>query len=576
MSSSIPILFLPILKKNGLLDHVHMTLCNVGSRKNIFIEDDYGSKWWRIFAPNLSIYGFDADADACDAANAELENRGINWKEIHTPLAIGKAIEERTLYVTKAPMCSSLYPPNEPYLKRFAGLPELVNLDFSCEIETTTLDKFCESEEINEINFLQIDVQGADLDVLEGATKILDSVLAIQIEVEFSHLYVDQPLFADIDTFLRKQGFTLFDITKNGRIRSGSPIQSTRGVGQLLWGDAIYFRDPIQSHSQNPDQILKLSCIADILNFPDYALELLEYLTLNYGQDAKYNFADCIIEGLSQFPELVDQRLNSLPIIERLQSFLTNIDISTLQPTQLSQVNQIPSSSPVIPTPLDMFGHNSYVRHNQRRLEHLASLRLNLSNRSVLEVGAGIGDHSGFFLDRGCEMVITEARLDNLDLLRSRYPDLDVRYLDMENPDLSKDELFNIVYCYGLLYHLGAPKDAIEFMSQHSQNILLLETAVLFGSEDTVTIGTDTNLPSDSVSGFACRPTRTWIYNQLKQHFEFVYMPITQPNHEEFPLNWEEYPLNDKTLMRSVFIASRQKLENELLIEGIPMKQLRY
>jgi FkbM family methyltransferase len=320
--------FVPILKKNGLLDRIHMTVCNVGSRK-IDSNDDYGSQGWQIFAPNLSIYGFDADADACDAANADLETRQINWKEIHIPLAIGKAIEERTLYVTKHPMCSSLYPPNEPYLERFAGLPELVNLDFSFEIDTTTLDTFCQEEEVNEIDFMQIDVQGADLDVLEGARNILNcGTLAIQIEVEFSHLYTNQPLFADVDTFLRKHDFTLFDVSKSYRIRARSPIRSSVRAGQLLWGDAFYFRDLIREDMddklKSPDRILKLACIADIMNFPDYTLEILEYLTLQYGEDSNYNFANSIIEGLSQFPELVSQGIDSLPVITKIRDYASN------------------------------------------------------------------------------------------------------------------------------------------------------------------------------------------------------------------------------------------------------------
>lgn len=323
--------FLSSLKKSGFLDRIHMTVCNVGSRKRSS-EDDYASQGWQIFAPNLSIYGFDADADACDEANAELESRQINWKEIHIPLALGKAIEERTLYVTKHPMCSSLYPPNEPYLERLADLPELVNLDFSFEIDTTTLDRFCQEQGVSEIDFLQIDVQGADLDVLEGASKILNcGTLAIQVEVEFSHLYTNQPLFADVDTFLRKHDFTLFDVSRSYRLRVRSPIRSTVREGQLLWGDAIYFRDLIcedmDKKLKSPDRMLKLACMADIMNFPDYTLEILEYLTLQYGEDSNYNFADSIIESLSQFPDLVNQGLDSLPIVARIRDYVSDLDL---------------------------------------------------------------------------------------------------------------------------------------------------------------------------------------------------------------------------------------------------------
>ncbi|MFN5767205.1 MAG: FkbM family methyltransferase [Pseudanabaena sp.] len=319
-------LLMPILKKNGLLEHIHVTVGIVGSRK-IDQNDDYSTRGWEIFAPNLSIYGFDADADACDVANADLEKRQIEWTEKHFPIALGKAAEERTLYVTKAPMCSSLYPPNELYLARMSGL-EAVSLDFSFEIDTITLDQFCQEEQINEIDFLQIDVQGADLDVLKGAIDILNrGTVAIQVEVEFSPLYIGQPLFADVDSFLRQNKFTLFDLLHSYRLRDRSPIFSNIRDGQLLWGEAFYLRDllseDINEKYKSPDNLLKLACIADILNFPDYGLEVLEYLTLQYGTNPKYNCADSIIECLTNFPDLVERGLSSLPIVQSVRQFAT-------------------------------------------------------------------------------------------------------------------------------------------------------------------------------------------------------------------------------------------------------------
>jgi len=323
------VVFLPSLKKSGHLDQIHMTLCSVGSRK-LSAQDDYASRGWSIFAPNLTIYGFDADADACDIANADLENRQINWTEKHIPLALGKSVGESTLYVTQHPMCSSLYPPNEEYLKRFQGLPELVNLDFTVEIETTTLDEFCRQEEISSIDFLQIDVQGADLDVLKGAKTLIQNVLAIQIEVEFSPLYLDQPLFSDIDFYLRQHDFTLFNLLPSYRTRKISPIQSNRHPGQLLWGEAFYLRDPLQAKIKNPERIFKLACMADAMAFTDYALELMEYLTTHYGHRSEYNLADDIVTGLADQSNLLQQGLASLPIISKLRDHI-NIPIPQSQ-----------------------------------------------------------------------------------------------------------------------------------------------------------------------------------------------------------------------------------------------------
>jgi FkbM family methyltransferase len=319
-------LFLNSLKEKGYLDSLHMTIGIIGSRK-INAEDEYGEQGWQIFAPNLTIYGFDADSDACEAANVALSQKKINWTEEHIPLALGKSSEERTLYVTHAPMCSSLYQPNESLLARFAGLQELAGLDFSISIETTTLDLFCETENIANIDFLQIDVQGADLDVLKGSKNLLSkSVLGIQIEVEFSPLYSEQPLFRDIDKYLDKYKFSLFDLLLSRRTRTRSPIHSQSREGQLLWGDAIYFRDLISekkiSNVETPEQILKLACLADVLQFPDYSLELLEYLTLNYGQDSTFNVASAILESLEKFPELNERGLENLSVIQNLSGFM--------------------------------------------------------------------------------------------------------------------------------------------------------------------------------------------------------------------------------------------------------------
>src|SRR5258706_16223209 len=101
------------------------------------------------------------------------------------------------------------------------------------------------------------------------------------------------------------------------------------------------------------------------------------------------------------------------------------------------------------PSPRDAFLYFEYLRHDQRRLEHLASLGLSIAGSSVLEVGAGIGSHTSFFLDRDCTVVSTEARPENLELLSARHPGLEVRRLDLDNPDSSLEETFDIVYCYG-------------------------------------------------------------------------------------------------------------------------------
>ena len=72
----------------------------------------------------------------------------------------------------------------------------------------------------------------------------------------------------------------------------------------------------------------------------------------------------------------------------------------------------------------DNFTSEHYQRHNRRRQEHLATLGLDLSGRRVLEIGAGIGDHTGFFVDRGCNITSTDGRPDCVTALGNRFPGL--------------------------------------------------------------------------------------------------------------------------------------------------------
>jgi hypothetical protein len=227
-------------------------------------------------------------------------------------------------------------------------------------------------------------------------------------------------------------------------------------------------------------------------------------------------------------------------------------------------------------SPTDDFHNWDYLRHNQRRQEHLASLGLPLDGRSVLETGAGIGDHTSFFLDRGCTVVVTEARPENLDYLRGRFPSLDVAMLDLDRPESSFGHRCEIVYCYGTLYHLARPAEALAFLAERCDDLLLLETWVSPADGESVEIVPEVqSMPSQSFSGHGSRPTRAWVRARLGDHFPHVYLTRTQPWHEEFPLDWPS-AAGARRPTRAVFVASRTPIDNPALTDEIPVRQTRH
>jgi hypothetical protein len=227
--------------------------------------------------------------------------------------------------------------------------------------------------------------------------------------------------------------------------------------------------------------------------------------------------------------------------------------------------------------PIQFFHSDHYLRHTARRLEHLASLQIPVRGKTVLEVGAGIGDHSSYYIDRGCKITITEDRTENLSILRRRYPDQIVQHLDLENPVALDGATFAIIHCYGLLYHLRNPEGALKFLSSVCDGKLFLETCVSFGDVAAINnVPEEQANPTQATSGTGCRPTRTWLFELLSQLFEHVYVPKTQPNHEEFPLNWTTSKVLRGQLSRAIFIASRDEIDNEILLPALPPFQERH
>jgi len=231
---------------------------------------------------------------------------------------------------------------------------------------------------------------------------------------------------------------------------------------------------------------------------------------------------------------------------------------------------------------LQDFHSVSYLRHNARRLEHLASLNLDLNGRSVLEVGAGLGDHTTFFLDRGCAVTCVEPRPENCTLLASLMAErrregyeaagrCRILRADALSFESAVEERFDIVHCYGLLYHTDDPASVLAAMARKCNGLLLLETCVAFGAHEAINpVPERAQVATQSVSGLGCRPTRPWLFKRLSVLFPHVYVPRTQPAHEDFPLDWNGPPPPDLRETRAVFIASRQRLDNPMLLDHLP------
>ena len=212
----------------------------------------------------------------------EEEAKKLAEAEPHTlvlPHFVGQGGAE-TFGLARFSPTSSLLEPNTEFLRKFMALSDMCERIDHFEVITTRLDDI---EEIDKCDFLKLDVQGGERDVLIGAEATLERTIVVQTEVEFAPVYKGQGLFADIDDFLRKRDFELIDLIKAGYGGYAAlPARTTES--RLLWADAVYFKSPERLAEQGGAQLLKAAFIAHVnYGYYDLAADYIRHYDMLVG-----------------------------------------------------------------------------------------------------------------------------------------------------------------------------------------------------------------------------------------------------------------------------------------------------
>jgi FkbM family methyltransferase len=266
-------------KRNELYNYINkitrnISVLDVGARGGIgWPWTDFDMK----FVNSILI-----EPDPIEAKNIQ-DNLSKSTNTVVLPVAFWNNISSVPINLNKSPGTSSVFSPNLSLLNQFPD-SDRFHADKIIKVDCTTIDYLIDNKQMPKFDFAKIDIQGGELAVLEGGLNYIKSnVIGLELEVEFVQLYENQPLFAEIDIFVRNSlGLELWDLSKaHWRYLNGT--SSAPKKGRLIFGNALYLR-PLQGlnkwlkefpDDQACEKLLMLISTSLAYGFLDYASAIL-------------------------------------------------------------------------------------------------------------------------------------------------------------------------------------------------------------------------------------------------------------------------------------------------------------
>lgn len=272
------------LTERGVFDADPIVFLDVGAR------DGYCSEW-RVFEGGMRVFCFEPDKRECERLNREAPSNVT-----YIPTALGRERKHQTLYEARLSYSSGLYPSNSDFFKRLLNGPngEVVGQE---EIWTETLSYVMAERNIHAVNFVKLDAEGAELDILLGGADFLEKpcCLGVLTEMRLHPEINGSPPFWQMEQYMQAHGFRLFDLSANRQSRVALPYGVTEDHflpdgrrffaytehGQVMDGDALYFRDLLLPKNEavkaklRPVDVLKLAALYELYHHNDAAAELV-------------------------------------------------------------------------------------------------------------------------------------------------------------------------------------------------------------------------------------------------------------------------------------------------------------
>ncbi|MGH9558790.1 MAG: FkbM family methyltransferase [Bryobacteraceae bacterium] len=257
---------------------------------------------WRMFGGKLRAFGFEPSLEECARLARAEQNPAVQYiprfvgLRADHPFARKKASSPHSGRNPwkRLSVCRTLHIRNKEIetmpVDEKMRLNEWRQTPLADPSQPVYLPEFFAENWVNDIDFIKLDVDGPDFEILHSLETVLADarVLGLDMEVNFNGTSAETDhTFHNTDRFMRSHGFDLFNLTVRrysaaalpSRYVLDAPAQSE--LGRLLQGDALYVRDICNPEFSGfaarltPEKILKTAAIFAIFNLPDCAAEVL-------------------------------------------------------------------------------------------------------------------------------------------------------------------------------------------------------------------------------------------------------------------------------------------------------------
>lgn len=249
------VIFTTFVKENKL----KFNYIDVGARGDI-------ASPWSELEENSFIVGFEPDTEEASRLNNTFPSRK------YFDIALWNNDTTRKVYINEWESTSSMYEPNLEFIsmferKHWEGRKPKSIIDVQCN----ALDNILEKNNIIP-DFIKIDTQGAELEILKGTENILKQYAPlVTCETWCAEVYKNAPMMHDVIAYMNTLGYQVFDMELAAAWRHSNNNNKRRAIGY-----EILFVKTENIDKLKTEQLKKYILLLELYGFRDYAIELLK------------------------------------------------------------------------------------------------------------------------------------------------------------------------------------------------------------------------------------------------------------------------------------------------------------